>query len=161
LTVTGVNAVGVTSLGVTVTDLGESVGYVLKQGDKLTIAGDSTVYHVTADVTLAPAASPATGTIVISPGLVVATEAADVVTLKTDYVANLAFNREAIAFANRPLAISATPSANSNIRVEVDALTGISMRLEIVRQHGQDLFRYDILYGKKVVYPDLVTIIAG
>lgn len=154
LTASGASAVGDTT--VLMADAGSD--FALKAGDRFVIAGDTTQYIVPANVTSATA----TAEVPIYPALQIALTGGEVVTLNTvDFVANLAFHREAFAFANRPLAVSAAPSANQNMDVMVDPETGISMRIEIIRQNGQDLYRYDILYGIKAVYPYLATLIAG
>lgn len=154
LTMSGASAIGDTT--VLMADAGS--GFALKAGDRFTIAGDTTQYIVRTDLTSATA----TADVDIYPALQVAVSGTEVVTLITaDFITNLGFNRDAIAFANRPLAKSAAPSAVNDMMPMTDPQTGISMMTEIERQTGQDLYRYTILYGREMVYPDLATVIVG
>jgi len=126
-----------------------------KRGDKILIVGDTEHYTVLADLTT----GGTTGTVSISPGLrFVPADNADI-TIEISFVANLAFSKDAFAFANRPL--RGSQASGATISVVTDPQTGITIRLEVERQTGQDLWRYDILYGVKTVRPELATILAG
>jgi hypothetical protein len=150
-TVDGVNAIGDSSLSANV---GTTNALALKDGDIITIAGDTQTYVVTADTTCTAAG---TATIPISPTLKVATSGAEVITLEgdgeTSYPVNLAFHRDCIAFASRPLKDLSV--ANPNIFSMIDPISGISLRLEVDRQNKQDRWSFDILYGLAVVRPEL------
>jgi hypothetical protein len=137
---------------------GALTGTLLK-GDKFTLAGDTTVYHVTA---LATAAANEIA-IVISPGLVKATTDGVVVTLKNGWIPNLAFHRDAIALVMRPLADAEVGSEVSTISVMSDPVSGIPMRLETWRdpKYATRYWRFDVLYGVKLVRPELVAILFG
>ena len=130
----------------------------LVQGDIITLAGDTQTYVVLADVTLAVGNT----TVSIAPALKSAKAGAEAVTLKASHVVNLAFHRDAFAFANRPL-VSSTQgmSLGNEILSMTDPQTGISLRLEVSRQNKQVLWEFDILYGVKLVRPELATRIAG
>ena len=103
----------------------------LKEGDILTIAGDAQTYVVM-----------------------------DAVTVSGSHVMNLAFHRDAIAFATRPLMDSANGLGNL-IQSAVDPVSGLSLRLEVSREHKRTRFSYDILYGADVVRRELGCRIAG
>ena len=103
----------------------------LKEGDILTIAGDGQTYVVT-----------------------------EAVTVSGSHVMNLAFHRDAIAFATRPLMDSANGLGNL-IQSAVDLVSGLSLRLEVSREHKRTRFSYDILYGADVVRRELGCRIAG
>lgn len=103
----------------------------LKEGDILTIAGDAQTYVVM-----------------------------EAVTVSGSHVMNLAFHRDAIAFATRPLMDSANSLGNL-IQSAVDPVSGLSLRLEVSREHKRTRFSYDILYGADVVRRELGCRIAG
>lgn len=159
-TVNGVNAIGAGSTdggrNGTVSIAKATNASDLVQGDILTIAGDSQTYVVTADTTLAVGNT----SVPISPALVKATAGGETVTLAASHVVNLAFHRDAIAFASRRLS-SSVPSAQANTRVVADPVSGITLRMEMVRQYKQDYIEFDLLCGAAVVRPELITRIAG
>jgi hypothetical protein len=128
-------------------------------GDIITFAGDSQTYVVTsgdADVS-------GGGTISFEPGLKVAiATSTTAITLKASHVVNLAFHRDAFAFANRPLMDSTRGLELGNKILSLqDPQTGISLRLEVSRQNKQIVWEYDILWGAKLVRAALATRIAG
>ncbi|MCG4632903.1 P22 phage major capsid protein family protein [Bilophila wadsworthia] len=177
LTVNGANEAGaqVVSLAKATNAAG------LKEGDILTIAGDAQTYVVTEAVSLAvgntavkiypglarattgsEAVSLAVGNtaVKIYPGLARATTGSEAVTVSGSHVMNLAFHRDAIAFATRPLMDSANGLGNL-IQSAVDPVSGLSLRLEVSREHKRTRFSYDILYGADVVRRELGCRIAG
>lgn len=132
----------------------------LKQGDIITFAGDSQTYVLTADATEASAATDVT--LSIEPGLKVAKSGGEAVTVKGDHVANLVFHPNAFAFAMRPLASGDSARGLGNeIMSMQDPATGIVLRLEVSRQFKQTVWDLDILWGSKLVRPELACRIAG
>jgi len=130
----------------------------LLEGDIISFAGHSQTYVVTADATLT------TGGVSVSidPPLQQAVDGsgtAVAVTVRDDHTVNLAFHRDAIAFATRPLAGSNHP--NAVIEQRVDQASGLALRLEVSREHKRDRFSFDVLYGAAVIRPELAVRLAG
>lgn len=126
-------------------------------GDVFTIAGDTQTYVVVSSTTLVGTDTDVT----FEPGLKVAIPAADgneAVTFKATRVRNLAFHRDAFVFATRPLV---APVEVGIMQTIADAESGLSLRLEVTREHKRTRWSYDILYGVKTVRPELACVIAG
>jgi len=141
--------------------LGVDIGTAtVVEGDIITIAGDLQTYVVTADATL----NTSGVAVAISPTLAIAVNGSGTpvaVTLKDSHTVNLAFHRDAFALALRPLENSSVASASANIAVMSDPLTGLSLRLEVRRQHKQDAWEFDALWGTKLVRPELACRVVG
>lgn len=129
----------------------------LKLGDIITFSGDSQTYVVTADATQASANSDVT--VNIEPGLQKALVGSESVTVKATHVNNLLFHREAFAFATRPLVDGS--GGLGNMQSVVDDVSGITLRLEISREHKRTRYSYDVLYGVKMIRSALAVRIAG
>lgn len=124
------------------------------EGDIITFAGHTQTYAVTSALS--------GGSFSIYPGLVSAVANDEAVTVKGSHRVNLAFQRGAIAFANRPLANDPeNEGLGSRILSMQDPQTGLTMRLEVSRQYKQTVWDFDILYGCKLVRPELAARLAG
>lgn len=129
-------------------------------GDIISINGHSQTYAVTAAATQASAASDVS--ISISPPLQTALVGSEAITVKASHVVNMAFHRDAFAFAMRPMAAGMIDGSLGNkIMSMQDPQTGIVLRLEVSRQYKQTVWEFDILYGAKLVRPELACRIAG
>ncbi len=127
-------------------------------GDIFTVSGGTQQYVVTAVTSVD--ADTATMQITPEPGA----ELIDAAVLEFvgDHEVNLVFNRDAFAFANRPLAQSgAGAGLGSQIMSMTDPQTGLSLRLEVSRQYKQVVWEFDILWGVKLVRPELAVRLAG
>jgi len=125
-------------------------------GDILTFGDDTTgqTYAVTARTGTAP-----TTAIVVSPALRT-TLTNSTITRKASHVVNLNFHRDAFALASRPFSGS-DPLGLGNFQSAVDPISGLTLRLEVSRQHKRTRFSFDILYGVKLVRAQLASRIAG
>ena len=153
-TVNGVNAANQTALNIS----GGAQG-TLTVGDLINIAGWDQWYTIVS--------TTGAGTItaaVVSPKLVAATSGSEVITKKgtnaQKYRVNLLFHRDAFALASRPFS-AADPMGIGFFQSAVDPISGLTLRLEVTRQHKRTRFSYDILYGVKTVRPELASRIIG
>ena len=130
----------------------------LVAGDVLSFAGHAQTYVVTAGATLG-----VTGVAVsVSPSLAANVANAAAVDVRASHIVNLAFHRDAFALAMRPLtAGTADLSLGNQILSMTDAQTGLSLRLEVSRQYKQTVWEFDVLWGVKLVRPELAVRIAG
>jgi len=128
-------------------------------GDIFSIAGSDQTYVVTSVTSGAPTANEAT--LGISPALDQDVADGDLVTFQVtaSHTANMAFYREAFAFASRPLADVPTPG--STIETLPDPVSGVNLRLEIQRVHKQTVFSVDCLWGVAAPYANMAVRILG
>jgi hypothetical protein len=129
-------------------------------GDVFTIAGDSQTYTVTAATDLVGTDSDVS----FEPGLAVAIPAADgneAVTFKATHVVNLAFHRDAFALATRTLAPADGFVGGNIIRTAVEPVSGLTLTLEVSREYARTKYQWRILYGVKLVRPQLACRVAG
>ena len=128
----------------------------IKVGDLFTL-GTSDQYVVTAAVTVS-----ATVQVVITfaPGLRnAAVTGAALAVVGTAYTVNLAFHRDAWAFASRPL--SGVFQAGNILQAPTDPISGVALRLELSRQYKQETLSYDVLYGTNIIRRELGSKIFG
>lgn len=150
--VSGAHAIGVSSVTVSSTN-----GGTLNQGDIITFAGHNQTYVVTSDVSINATSS---ASVPIRPTLKVALSGNEAVTLKDSHVVNIGFHRDAFAFVSRPLADN-TDGLGNMIVTTGDPVSGLTLRLEVSREHKRTRFSYDILYGVACVRPELACRLAG
>jgi hypothetical protein len=67
----------------------------------------------------------------------------------------------AFAFATRPLSSAAGGLGGAQFMSATDPITGLSLRLEVLRQYKQVAFDFDVLYGGKCIRPEYAVRIAG
>lgn len=79
--------------------------------------------------------------------------------IASNYTVNLAFHRDAWAFASRPL--QPVFQAGNIFQAPTDPVSGVALRLELSRQYKQETLSYDILYGTNVVRRELGCKILG
>lgn len=152
-TVNGAHAVGVATVSIAKA----TATTPLVRGDILTFSGDTNTYVVLADVTLAVGNT----NVSIYPGLRVSKAGGETVTLTATHVVNLAAHRDAIAFASRPLVAVNDPALGGIVQSAVDPVSGLTLRLEVTRQHKQVRYSYDILYGGELVRAEFACRIMG
>ena len=130
----------------------------LVTGDVISFAGHDQTYVVTAGSGLTIGNTQ----VAISPALKSDVAPGASVTVRESHVVNLAFHRDAFALAMRPLSAGlADLSLGNQILAMTDAQTGLSLRLEVSRQYKQTVWEFDVLWGVKLVRPELAVRIAG
>ena len=150
-TTTGTNAAGQATVNLT-----GGTGSLLV-GDIITFSGADTQTYV---VLTATGTAPTTA-ITVSPNLVTAKSSTETVTNKATHKVNLLIHRDAIAFAMAPLNDAAGISGVLAPVTAVDEESGLSLRLEVTRQHKQLQWSFDALYGASVIRPELGVRLAG
>lgn len=154
-----VQAVGLTTI---VAHTAASTGAAaLNAGDVIAIAGQTQTYALTAAATQASANTDVS--LLITPPLAVALAGSEAITLKStaNSVVNLAFHKQAFAFASRPLGRD-NMTMDTDLTYQVtDPVSGISLRLSVREEFHRTRFAYDILYGTAPVRPTLACRILG
>lgn len=131
----------------------------IKVGDIFTVGAGQYVITAAATTTSSSGAGKALA-VSFYPALAtaVATSSA-IAVLATAYTVNLAFHRDAIAFASRPL--SGVFQSGNIFQAPTDPISGIALRLELSRQYKQETLSYDCLWGANVVRRELGSKILG
>jgi len=119
----------------------------LVAGDILSIAGQTQTYVVLSDVTLAVGNTAVS----VAPALRTALAGGEVITLTASHVSIPVMHRDAITFAGRPLA---TLNGIGQLSTMTDPLTGISLTVELQRQHYQTKLAVAALWGVKSFRPE-------
>lgn len=123
------------------------------EGDIFTFAGHNQQY-----VVLSTSGTGAELDVVVSPALAEPVADDEVLTFVPDHKVNLVFHRDAFVFASRSLMNSQIANQTGvNLMTMEDPTTGLVLRLEIKRQHKQEAWELDILYGTELVRPELAT----
>lgn len=130
----------------------------LLEGDIIEIAGHTTTYVMTANATQASASTDVT--LNVSPGLEKPLAGGEAITVKASHKVNIGFNKFAFAFANRGADGSLFTGGNL-ISQLTDPKTGLTISLEVSRQYKQTAWEFSMLYGTKLVRPELATRVAG
>jgi len=157
-TVTGVNAIGATVIALSGGASGTILaGDIIDFGVTNAITGVLETYNVVSSV---GGATPSSVTIA-SPGLKTATAGAEVVSIKASFKQNILLQRHCLAFAMAPLVDTVQVPGATLQQVAIDEVSGLSLRLEVSRQHRQVQWSFDALYGGAVIRPQLGCWLAG
>jgi len=142
VTVTGVNAVGATSIGVS-TAAGAAVAFLA--GDVIQIAGDDSQYVVAADVTVG---ASTTGTVLINEtGLRQATAGSEAVSADASYTANLAFHRNSLLLAARLPAMPEGGDEADDVTTIQDPVSGLTFQVAVYRQYRRVKYEVGLAWG--------------
>lgn len=152
-----VQAVGLTAI--VCTTAASTGALALNKGDIIVFSGDTQTYAVTSAATQASAATDVT--VNISPGKKVALAGSETVTVKASHVVNLAFHRDAFAFASRTL-----KDDNLGVNIEnemqmADPVSGLTLRLSVREEYRRIRWAFDVLWGVGLIRPELAVRVAG
>lgn len=138
----------------------------LNAGDVVFISGQNTTgplaqgYALSAACTEASAATDVTMT--LATPLAYALAGSETITVAPTHTVNLAFHREAFAFASRPLQGDNMGEMDPEMSHSVtDPVSGIALRLIIRREYHRTRAAFDILWGTACVRPALASRIFG
>lgn len=155
-TVTGVNAIGTTTIALS----GGASGTIL--------AGDIIRFGATSPYTYNVVSSAGGGTpssvVIAEPGLLAATAGSEVVSINTASkiaAQNILIQKNCLAFAMAPLLDTVQVPGATLQAVAIDEDSGLSLRLEVSRQHRQVQWAFDALYGGSVIRPELACWLLG
>ena len=155
-TVTGVNAIGTTAIGVTT---GASGDVDLSPGDVITLAGDTNKYVVTTAVVIG---ASTTGVITIAPtGLLLATAGAEAISITADYSVNMAFDRNAIQLAVRAPALPEGGDTAEDRMMITDPVSGLSFELAVYKGYRKVRYEVALAWGYKVIKPEHTALLLG
>ena len=153
--VNGAVTAGATTVNI---DAGSLTGTVVV-GDLFTVAGDTQQYVVTANAT---ASGNAIAGMTFSPAAVTNwADNAAVTFVATHAVAGLAIQKQAIAFASRPLITEVGFSGGNIIREYPDMESGLVLNMEISREYKRTKVDFSCLWGVTMVRPQAAVRILG
>lgn len=162
---TGLAAKAATTIAVgdttcTATTAASTGACALKKGDIIVFASDTQTYVLTADATQASANSDVT--LNFQPGKAVSASGGQAITVKATHVNNLAFHRDAFAFASRPLAQdNLTNDGPDTFYTVPDPVSGLNLRLAYRREFHRTRLAFDLLWGVGTLRRELAYRLAG
>jgi hypothetical protein len=123
-------------------------------GDVVTLAGDTNKYIV--------GTALASNIVTLNkPGLRVASDDDDAITVGNSYRANVAFHRNAIQLATRlPFMPKGGDMADDAV-VVIDPVTGLAFEIAIYRQYLQITYHVRIAWGVKAIKPEHIAVLMG
>jgi len=150
-TTTGTNAAGATTVNLT-----GGTGSILA-GDLISFAG----YPLESYVVVSATGTAPTTAVVVSPALVTAKSATEIVTVRATHARNILIQKNCLAFAMAPLLDTIEVPGATMQAVAIDEVSGLSLRLEVSRQHRQTQWSFDALYGGAVIRESLGCWLVG
>lgn len=145
---------GTLSLGLKTIPVDTGTG-TLVEGDIITFAGHTQTYVITANY------AGGAGNISIEPGLVAVPADNAAITKVATHRVNLAFHRDAIAFANRSMVTEMDRLSTNPMWTVQDPKTGLVFRAELIRQNKQWAWDFDVLWGADIARRELACRLAG
>lgn len=160
-TSTGQDCTAIEPIGETTIAYDGGDGGTILVGDTISIAGDtSDPAGAASKYVVNTAVTAASGSIVLNgPGLLAATAVNDEIALgATNYVANLAFSRDALCLASRA---PAGGDGAVDEAIITDPVTGLSFRLAQYKGYHMINYELSVLYGVGLGNPEHMAILLG
>mgnify|MGYP000155815795 FL=1 len=155
-TVTGINAIGSTTINVTC-DADDTL--TLVAGQTITFAGGDDKYVVVEDVTIG---NSATGDVIIGGnGLRVATSANDAVAVGAAAEVGMAFDRESIQLVTRAPAMPAEGDGRADSMVITDPVSGLSFEISHWKGARKNKWEVALAWGVKGIKPEHAAQLLG
>lgn len=129
----------------------------IKAGDIITHAGDAANKYVVNTGTTATGADIVIG----NPGLLVAGVDANEITIGNSYTPNLAFDRNAIIFANRLPALPEGGDAAEDVVTMVDEVSGLVFEVALYKQFLQNVFHVRSAWGQSAFKSEHIATLIG
>lgn len=123
-------------------------------GDVVTFAGDSNKYVV-------KTALSGTTFVVQEPGLRVAEDDNDAITVGSAYTANMAFHRDAIQLVTRLPALPDGGDSADDRQIIVDEHSGLAFEVAVYRQYRQVQYEVSLAWGYEMIKPEHSAILLG
>jgi hypothetical protein len=98
---------------------------------------------------------------IAAPGLKTATAGGEALTTRASHAQNILIQKNCLTFAMAPLMDTVKVPGATMQSVAIDEKSGLSLRLEVSRQHRQVQWAFDALYGGKVIRPQFASWVAG
>jgi hypothetical protein len=111
--------------------------------------------------TLAGVGTTVTGANAVGATVIALSGGAEVVSKKATFAQNILIQKNALAFAMAPLLDTVEVPGATLQQVAIDEVSGLSLRLEVSRQHRQVQWAFDALWGGTVVRPQVASWVAG
>lgn len=156
ITITGVNAIGATTINFT---SAAASSFTALAGDFFTIAGDTNKYVIATDVTIG--ASTTSDVIIAAPGLLVATAGAEAVTGSAAFTANMGFSRSALQLVTRAPALPEEGDLAIDRMIIQDDRSGLSFEVAIYPGYRKVRYEIAIAWGFENIKPEHTAILLG
>jgi hypothetical protein len=156
--VDGTEAAGQTTLtleGGTVNTTG------LTAGDIITFAGGTNAADTNKYVINSGTVATAGDIVLGNPGLIIAKDTNDELTVGASYRGNVAFQKQAIQFVQRPIAFPSSGDAARDRTIVTDPVSGLSFSVSMYGEYGQMHYSIGCCYGVKVIKSEHVAILLG
>ena len=126
----------------------------LKAGDVLTFGSDTNKYLLSADNTATPL-------VLNKPGLVKGVNDNATVAIGSGYVANMAFDRQAIQLVCRAPAMPEGGDAADGVEYVTDPVSGLTFQVALYREYRRVKFEVGLAWGVKLIKPEHCAILLG